>query len=238
LTKEGSPYILEVYTVPAGKTLRLEPGTMIKGLNKTSRFMIDGIFSAEGTADEKIIFTSIRDRSFGDDRLNAASLGEEGDPESEDWVGLWLENGASGTLKYADFRYSGFDPYLCVATVAVCGYFSRTVALDASSLVVENSTFIAGGIVVFNSENSSSLSLSDTTLDGSPNLIIPEDPIFGIYAVGGSLNLRNVIFKNFYYGIRSDAREWNWPAVTAEGITAENFINVTYPVKPAALLPL
>lgn len=238
LTATGSPYILKQYSVPAGKILRIEPGAVIKGLIHRSWIKIYGAMIAAGAADNHVIFTSVQDQSFGDDWLNTTALGNGEPPEADDWNGLWFQNNASGAIQFADFRYSGRDPSpLCLAASAGCGYFSQTIYLDSSSLVVENTTFASGGLMTFFSEDSS-LTISTSTLDGSPKPVSEDSPTMGVYIKRGSLNLRAVNFQNFYYGASAPSASRNWPAITAPDISSANFVNVTYPFNPAGMFPL
>ena len=216
--------------------LRLEPGVIIKGLSKQSRLEISGALSVLGAPDNRITFTSINDQSFGDDRLNTASLGS-GLPRPQDWAGVWFRPGGSGTISHADFRYSGFDPYLCVAAAASCGYYSRTIDLDTASLMVVDATFTSGWMNIFYAENST-LSISSSTLDGFPNPFSEYEPTIGVYAKRGVLTLDNVVLKNLYYGIESSSRADLWPAVAITNMTTGSFSNVLIPWSPAALLPL
>ncbi|MDD2758209.1 MAG: hypothetical protein PHD72_02435 [Patescibacteria group bacterium] len=246
LTKDGSPYILKTYTVPLGKTLRIEAGTVIKGFSQTSLLDIHGSLSVAGTAEDRVIFTSVQDRSFTSTRLNAADLGSANSPQPWDWVGVWFDYvswtdpGGSGTINHTDFRYSGSDPYLCAAAVATCGAFSRTIYLDAATLIADDISFVDSGLNIFYSEEGSSLTLSNSTLDGALNPLSDYDPTdYGIYMKTGSLNLSAVNFQNLPYGIASVSRSSNWPSITVDaGFSSANFINVDTPVSPAGMLAL
>ncbi len=237
LTKEGSPYILQIYSVPAGKSLRVQPGVVIKGFDKKSRIEVKGSLIVEGTAEEHVVFTSVQDRNFSDEKFNAPSLGKVQSPGSWDWVGVWFNSGGTGMINFADFRYSGSDPYLCAAALATCGYFSRTIYLDTASATINNSTFEYGGNVVIVSEDSS-LSISNSILDGLLNYPSEYAQISGIYIKRGALNLDSVYLHNLNTGILSDNRSYLWPAITTENFSADNFINVAIPISPAGLLAI
>ena len=166
LTAAGGPYILEHYIVPTGKILRIGPGAVIKGLDKLSRMEIFGSLFVEGTESDRVIFTSAQDRSFVDDRANTIFFGTSDEPAPWDWVGVWFYSGGIGNINYADFRYSGSDPFLCLTAVAVCGYYSKTIYMDTASVSINNSSFSYGGETFVMAEyNPMSLSISNSVFD-------------------------------------------------------------------------
>lgn len=60
----GSPYIIQNdIHVASAVTLTIEPGVIVK-LSQSNILWIDGKLLAEGTADNKIVFTSIDDDSY------------------------------------------------------------------------------------------------------------------------------------------------------------------------------
>jgi hypothetical protein len=101
----GSPYILEISpSINSGVTLTIEPGVVVKAKSDKS-IKIKGTLVANGTAENPISFTSIKDDSVGGD-TNAN--GAENSPSESDWVGLDFWNTSSGSvlnniqIKYGD----------------------------------------------------------------------------------------------------------------------------------------
>lgn len=239
LTATGSPYILEHYIVPVGKILRLQSGTIVKGLNRASYVEIYGSMYVEGAEGGRVAFTSVQDRSFGDDKINTMALGTINKPAAWDWGGLIFYGGSHGEINYTDFRYSGSDPFLCLTARAVCGYFSRTIYLEyGASLAIDNAIFSSGGNVFVSGDSYDTLSISNTNFDGANSYNNYGFGTDGIYIIRGALHLDNVQFKNLIFGISSDSRDWNWPTITTNNFSSANFDNVTTPVNPEGMLTL
>jgi len=113
------PYIITSdVTVCAGATLRIEPGVVVKfdvnraqyygGYQYTYRFFVNGVLDAQGTADNPIYFTSLRDDSpetGGDTNGDAAGTVAA----AGDWGYIKISgSGSSGTvLRNVVVRYGG-----------------------------------------------------------------------------------------------------------------------------------
>ena len=107
-------------TVNPGIRLVIEPGTIVKFNPGTRLYVDEGILTARGDENNKIIFTSFRDDEFGGDTNgDGVSAGEPGD-----WFRIYFDNafpcpdlpceaGQGGTeLKHCVIRYAGTGVYL------------------------------------------------------------------------------------------------------------------------------
>jgi hypothetical protein len=101
------PYILIDDVVVSGKsTLTIEPGTVIKLFEAASISVTNGRLVADGTADRPIIFTSLRDDSYGG---NSDPKDGSTSPNAGDWKGLILKPspGRGASITHALIMYSG-----------------------------------------------------------------------------------------------------------------------------------
>ncbi|MFZ5517984.1 MAG: TonB-dependent receptor plug domain-containing protein [Candidatus Zhuqueibacterota bacterium] len=89
-------------TIPAGKTLTIGPGVLVKFAGYY-KIKVNGSLIVSGRLGERVVFTSIRDTDFGDDSANSAAA-----PTSKDWVGLEFTPSSKGTsvIDYCIIRYS------------------------------------------------------------------------------------------------------------------------------------
>ncbi|MCX5885429.1 MAG: HEAT repeat domain-containing protein [Proteobacteria bacterium] len=101
-----SPYVVTCgITVPQGVTLTIEPGVIVKIQPVYNAIYVYGTLIADGTPDQKIVFTSIKDDSYGGDTngdVNGSS------PAGGDWVGIRFYSGSvNSVLDNAVVAYSG-----------------------------------------------------------------------------------------------------------------------------------
>jgi parallel beta-helix repeat protein len=109
------PLLFGSLIVNAGKTLTIEPGTIIKMNYYGASIDVKGNLTARGTADKKIYITSLRDDSVGGDTNGDGGASA---PAGKDWASLIFEAGSkidfdNVVLKYGGYNYNG--EYLNVA---------------------------------------------------------------------------------------------------------------------------
>jgi len=65
INNPGIPYIVSNVTISEGVTLTIDPGTIVKFQSTGSNLTVNGALSAEGTEESPIIFTSLKDDTYG-----------------------------------------------------------------------------------------------------------------------------------------------------------------------------
>ena len=90
-------------TVPAGMTLTVGQGQVVKVGNYNYDIFINGILDATGTVSEPIVFTSLLDDMAGGDTNNNGATA----PATANWGRIEVGPGASATMEYVDIRYGG-----------------------------------------------------------------------------------------------------------------------------------
>jgi hypothetical protein len=102
-TAAGIPYVLEDPLGLSIQSLTIEPGTVVKLLNFAELDIQGGGLTAEGTAAQPIIFTSLLDDTVGGDTNGDGSLRA---PSPGDWRWIDLSPGATNRLRHLDVRYA------------------------------------------------------------------------------------------------------------------------------------
>jgi hypothetical protein len=151
LRQADNPYILRYYEIPAGMTLQITPGIVIKSFYADAKIDVYGSLKAEGTDGEEIIFTSGRDHSFGSSTLDATVGAWPGpDPNAQDWQGIWLHPGATGILNNTKIRYAGKSFKVGANNV------SQAIRVEFARLDATGSTFTNNGQIAVYTNNSTS----------------------------------------------------------------------------------
>ncbi|MBL9129133.1 MAG: hypothetical protein JNL97_15895, partial [Verrucomicrobiales bacterium] len=98
--------VRDVLTIPAGRTLFVEPGAVLKFHGRAGLFVAaGGRLEALGTPSEPIVFTSSNDDSVGGD---AKGDGAASTPAAGDWLSVEVDGEA--VFDHVDFRYGGGSP--------------------------------------------------------------------------------------------------------------------------------
>jgi hypothetical protein len=120
-------------TVQSSVTLGIEPGTIVKFSGENSGIVVSGNLDIDGTSENPVVLTSLRDDSAGGDTNGD---GTASGPIPGDWIGLHFDSSSSfGQLENVEIRYA----YAAIDEYGEGGYVE-----------VRNSTFRNGmfGIVV------------------------------------------------------------------------------------------
>lgn len=151
-------------SVPVGRTLRFEPGVVIK-MGYGAGFVVSGTFDVNGSATQPVVITSIVDDSFGGDSIGDGPT--SGAPDA--WTGMNFVAGSSGVVKHMLVRYSGwgFTPNLRCSSSGVTLRSVRAEHGAHGGIVLEAAASPAQSLVAFGNNS------------------------FGINLVGGAFDLRN-----------------------------------------------
>jgi len=105
-TTAGSPYVVSGdVTVPAGQTLTIDPGVVVKFRYGTNDLIVNGTLTADGSPAARILFTSERDDTAGGDTDGAG-----GAPYAGIWGCLRFTATSTGSLlDNVEVRYPGWD---------------------------------------------------------------------------------------------------------------------------------
>ncbi|MDD4476966.1 MAG: hypothetical protein PHY40_02295, partial [Patescibacteria group bacterium] len=193
LTKQNSPYILLSYTVPVGKTLNIEAGTVVKSLLNASDLDVSGVLNVIGVENEPVVFTSGRDHGFADNSFDNEKIGtwSSDDPVAVDWQGIYFHPGAKANFNYAQIRYAGrhFKPF-------GAGWFAspvrQAIRAEGSEIAINNSKF------AFNSprgQAASSVFGKDSTINISNTTFEQGD--LAIETSNSTTTLSNLSFNDF-----------------------------------------
>ena len=117
--------------VLAGKTLTLEPGTVVKALGVVE-FDVTGTLDAVGTETDPIIFTSIKDDQTGPDPEHPDDTNGDGNattPAVGSWEGIDFNSGSNASvLDEAEVRWAGYDSSGAQAAVEFWSGASPTIS--------------------------------------------------------------------------------------------------------------
>ena len=167
LKKSDYPYLLTFYEIPAGKTLNIEPGIVIKTVYPESKIDIKGTLNINGDLNNKITITS-----------------DTTQPKS--WQGLMFHPGSTGKISNTDISYAGKSFRLPDAGMWDASV-SKAIYSDGANLTINGTNFTDNGDTDIYAKNST-LNISNTNF---------KNGITAIEHYDGSLSLDNLTIDNF-----------------------------------------
>ena len=147
-TVPHSPYVVQAgeVTVPAGMTLTVEAGVVVKSFN--DGITVNGALIAAGSEISPVVFTSLYDDAYGGDTDGGGPASAPGQ-----WYSLYAPSGGRIRLDHAIVRYGGASSNGSVGT--------NGGSLEVSSSLVEQSCYF--GMQVY----ANSFVLRDSTISGT-----------------------------------------------------------------------
>ncbi len=168
----NSPYVISTasVTVPAGVTLTIDPGVIVK-FDSGMSLNISGVLNTSESATEQIYFTSLKDDILED------SNGDLGlsSPVYGDWGGINIASGGAANLNHITVRYAGTNissngGFLSLSNSIISSASSYGVSASGSgSATLNGNTFSdnTSGAVSVNFSGGLSLSNSGNTASGN-----------------------------------------------------------------------
>lgn len=196
------PFVLTApVTVFPGATLTIEPGTIIKAANfvppNDGKLVVYGTVRAVGSAQDPVVFTSLRDDSYGGDTNRW-----EGNvsPAQGDWNGVRLA-GDSSTMEHVVLRY-GPESLINAEEAGITTFRSivfsnpgyKGLTIESGTPLVENCTFRANRVGL-------EIGVAAPTVQNNTFEMNTESGIWGDNANGGIIR-NNEVLQNGTVGIR------------------------------------
>ncbi len=135
-------YIIDQLTISPNAVLTIEPGVVIKFPNYYDGINVQGALVADGTATQKIVFTSFKDDSNGGDTNND---GNGSAPGKGDWNVIDFNStnlDSLNSLRNCVFRYGGNGVYSSNYTYGNIRVFNTLVNIDSCTIEQSNTSAI------------------------------------------------------------------------------------------------
>jgi RHS repeat-associated protein len=158
--------------IPAGATLTIDPGTVIKFADYHFSMTVQGKVLAQGTAGAPITFTEFRDDVGGDTNGD----GGASTPSRGNWGGIEFQNGSAGSiLDHVNLRYGGYGISelfingggLTLSNSAVAFSYSDGVRIQNGSPVFNHDIFQNNSGAALSSDLASQIVSTGATIDNN-----------------------------------------------------------------------
>ncbi|MFA6405458.1 MAG: hypothetical protein WCW46_01765 [Candidatus Paceibacterota bacterium] len=203
------PYIIEYLVIPAGITLTIEPGVIIKMEDRYTNGSINvqgGNLIAKGTAENKIYITSLKDDSIGGDTNGD---GDATTPAPRNWASIFLENGSNAEFDYVTLGYGGFNwngEYLAGVAATI---YQRGANLSISNSILKYNS----GAAIYQDAGTTTISKSELVGDN------------GLWSRGGAATISQSSLVMTGYGVYNDSGKdlgWWWETKPLQIIDARD----------------
>jgi len=172
----GPHSIIKDVIVPAGKISIIEPGTVFKFQNNSSKIIVEGVLKAAGTEQSKIIFTSAKEN-----------------PAPGDWRQIWFkESSKDSELSSVIIEYGGADPAGTPCSPDMAAVKIENTDISISNAVIKNNLG-RGALLIDSSSKIENSEISNNAACIAGN---NEYERSGIEADGGHPAIRGSVFIN------------------------------------------
>ena len=213
----GVHWVKNSITVNGGVTLTINPGVIVKFAPST-RLLVNGAISANGQANNLIVFTSEKDDSYGGD---SNGDGTASGPNPGDWDCVFLNSGSPGSLSFCIFKFGGSGSegnlYMQNGTPTLLNYIYSTNAsnygiyLYNSNPSISNSTFGGNGSHGLLAQNASRFQMHKATVTGNGG--------WGIVSDGGTSNASLLILDSSNVSRNSGGGVYSWDATGVQSFS-------------------